>query len=92
MYRGMPAKSVTQITAEECAAQRAEHEASLRTEYSGTTHLSRCRAAANDLVEYARRGDMALAGEARRTLDTLCWSPDGYPQQVQDILRAGGVL
>jgi hypothetical protein len=84
-------KSPIESTNERIATDRARQEQSLRNQYTGTTHMSRCRAAANDVVEYSRRGSVELAGEARRTLDTLCWSPEGYPESIRAILREGGL-
>lgn len=55
------------------------------------THIDLCLGAVADIAEHVRRGEMALAGEARRTLDELCWSPAGYPKPVREALRAAGL-
>jgi hypothetical protein len=55
------------------------------------THAGRIRGAIADLSEHVARGDMALAGEARRLLNVLAYEAGGYPQWVRDELRARGL-
>lgn len=57
----------------------------------GYDRRSQCLGAVAEIAECVRRGDVVLAAEARRTLDTLCWSPDGYPAYVVDALDAHGL-
>lgn len=81
-------KSPISTTDDRVAADRARLDESLRNQYTGTTHRDRCLGAVRDIAHYSATGQTALAGEARRTLDTLCWSPYGYPEYVRDALRA----
>jgi hypothetical protein len=63
--------------------------------YSGgeSTHerrISLALAAVNDISDYADRGDVVMAAQARATLDDLCdWWNDGksYPPVVREALR-----
>jgi len=56
------------------------------------TRISRALGAVADMAEYYARGDVTLGAQARQTLDTLCWSPNGYPEPVRAALRAAGLL
>jgi hypothetical protein len=53
--------------------------------------MSRCRQAVADIAAYVARGDTVMAGEARRTLNELCWTSAGYPEFVRAALRAAGL-
>lgn len=53
--------------------------------------MSRCRQAVADIASYVSRGDTVMAGEARRTLNELCWTSGGYPEFVRAALRAAGL-
>lgn len=55
------------------------------------TRLDLCLGAVADIADCVARGDEALAGQARKRLNELCWSPDGYPTQVREALRAAGL-
>lgn len=58
---------------------------------STTSKLSLALGCVNDIAEYVAMGNQPLAQEARRTLDSICWSPDGYPAPVAEALRAKGL-
>ena len=59
--------------------------------------LSRALEQVRMIEDYSTRGDVALARQARETLDSLCaeWSDTlgklAYPEPVRDALRAAGL-
>jgi hypothetical protein len=58
---------------------------------STTTLVELALAQVNELAEQVANGNMPLAQQARMTLDSLCWSPDGYPAPVAAALRRKGL-
>lgn len=57
----------------------------------GYGRRAQCLGAVAEIAEYARRGDVVLAAQARRSLDVLCWTPEGYPAFVAEALDAHGL-
>jgi hypothetical protein len=45
----------------------------------------------NEIARYAAQGNETMAQDARRTLDELCWSAEGYPAAVARALDAKGL-
>lgn len=57
----------------------------------GYDRRAQCLGAVAEIAEYARRGDVVMAAQARRSLDFLCWTPEGYPAFVVAALDAHGL-
>lgn len=50
-----------------------------------------CLGKVAEMALHRRRGDVVMEEQARRSLDVLCWSPDGYPAFVAEALDAHGL-
>lgn len=57
----------------------------------GHTWTEQCLGAVAEIATALHRGDETGAQSARRTLDTLCWTPEGYPTFVADALDGLGL-
>lgn len=45
----------------------------------------------NEIARHVASGNEAMAQDARRTLNELCWSQQGYPPPVRKALKARGL-
>ena len=84
--------SHTPMSPERAAAYTAEHvRPAPNVAIPGNAYPDRCLGQVAAIRDALARGDETAAREARRMLDTLCWSADGYPAFVVAALDEAGL-
>lgn len=63
----------------------------MKNSNSSESTISRALSQVSEIKAALARGDETLAREARKTLNELCWSPDGYPAPVRNALDDAGL-